>query len=195
MSETASEGNSRFSWDFLSLLAKKDNKSKRPAPERSLSRHREKKNLLEVLSIHYVGTHGSRMLCSPKTHHLFIQTVWYLFRNSFAIFCSLWSTKNCNLFQTLPCRLSHFACFMGKENKTHTWLWRELYHQITEICPSLRFSPPFFREKNISHSFDLHSEKITTCEISFPRRALNSNDALFSMPSHTWRCCEEKECY
>lgn len=147
---------------------------------------KKEEKMFQVLSIHYAGTHGTIMLLRHiiyifKLYDIYLETLftsfpWFHIRR--------WKTA-------IYSKVFHSAfvlMFVGGKYKTHTWLLRELYHQITKMCWMYDFSamttaarlrkvPQFLIKeksksfsqstKNISHSFEL-SEKITTCEISFP---------------------------
>lgn len=179
MSETASEGNSRFSW----LSVRRDNKST-CSGELWLGKgsgKEEKSPWSFVNTLCWNTWHQN----ATKTHHLFIQTEWYLFRNSFLASYSLRSTKNCNLFATLPCRLSLSSSSIAWGAKAAKHILDSgvnfIISQISEMC--------WVGCSSLPRTFRIHS----ICEVKKSQHVkFHFLDAhwirtMLVVPSHTWR--------
>lgn len=157
--------------------AKKDNKSQRPAG--ALTRQREEKSLLEVLSIHYAGTHGTRML---RRHIIYLFKLYDIYLETPFLFYARCDRRRTAIYSEL-CRAASLSVLAKGAKTKHTldssvnFIIRSLKCVELGVPVCVRNLPPLWGKTFRIHSILAKWKKSTTCEISFPRRALNSNDA------------------
>lgn len=106
---------------------------------------------------------------ATKTHHLFIPANCMIFSNSFGTF---------SLATAIYSKLFLFAAAQKIQN---THLNSIIRSQNVRSSAGKKLSAPVY--------FRFRNKKITTCEISFPRRALNSYDVH---PCHHTTMCSDK---